>query len=61
MNFHVLPKQLSESFSISTPVGKSILAERVYQDCRIVINHKSTVVDVVQLDMVDLDVILCMD
>ncbi|KAG5572875.1 hypothetical protein H5410_062641 [Solanum commersonii] len=33
MNFDVLPEKLLEPFSVSTPVGESILADRVYRDC----------------------------
>ena len=61
MNFDVIPEQLSEPFSVSTPVGESILAKRVYRDCPIFVNHKSTVADLIELDMVDFDVILSMD
>jgi len=61
MNFDVLPEQLLEPFSVSTPVGESILPERVYRDCTIFVNHKSTMADLVELDMVDFDVILGMD
>ncbi|WMV44903.1 hypothetical protein MTR67_038288 [Solanum verrucosum] len=61
MNFDVIPEQLSEPFSVSTPVGESILAERVYRDCPISVNHKSTMADLAELDMVDFDVILGMD
>ncbi|KAH0672886.1 hypothetical protein KY284_023973 [Solanum tuberosum] len=61
MNFDVFPENLSEPFSVCTPVGESILAERVYCDCTISVNHKSTMVDLVELDMVDFDVILGMD
>ncbi|KAH0658156.1 hypothetical protein KY289_026904 [Solanum tuberosum] len=58
MNFDVIPEQLSEPFSVPTPVGESILAERVYRDCPISVNHKSTMADLIELDMVDFDVIL---
>ncbi|KAH0679012.1 hypothetical protein KY284_020097 [Solanum tuberosum] len=58
MNFDVHPEQLLEPFSVSTPVGESILAERVYRDCTISVNHKSTMANLVELDMVDFDVIL---
>ncbi|WMV10108.1 hypothetical protein MTR67_003493 [Solanum verrucosum] len=39
MNFDAIPEQLSEPFSVSTPVGESILAERLHAcyasvDCR---------------------------
>ena len=43
-----------------TPVGESILAERVYPDCHVSINYKNTMVDLVELDMVDFYVLLCM-
>ncbi|KAH0679031.1 hypothetical protein KY284_020116 [Solanum tuberosum] len=55
--FDILPERLC----VSTPVGESILAERVYRDCPVSINHKSTMADLVELDMVDFDVILGMD
>ncbi|KAH0715889.1 hypothetical protein KY284_008794 [Solanum tuberosum] len=58
MNFDVIPEQLSEPFSVSTPFGESILAERVYRDCPIFVNHKSTMADLIELDMVDFDIIL---
>ncbi|KAG5615358.1 hypothetical protein H5410_015182 [Solanum commersonii] len=35
MNFDVLPKKLCDPFSVYTPVGESILTERVYRDCTI--------------------------
>ncbi|KAH0637918.1 hypothetical protein KY289_037833 [Solanum tuberosum] len=59
--FDVLPERLYEPFCVSTLVGESILAERVYRDCLVSINHKSTMADLVELDMVDFDVILGMD
>ncbi|KAH0676229.1 hypothetical protein KY285_024030 [Solanum tuberosum] len=43
---------------VSTPVGESILAERVYRDSSISVNNKSTMVDLFELDIVDFDVIL---
>ncbi|KAG5581339.1 hypothetical protein H5410_051966 [Solanum commersonii] len=42
------------------PIGESVLAERVYRDCSISINHKSTMADLMELYMVDFDVILGM-
>ena len=41
--------------------GKSILAERVYRDFHVSINHKNTMVNLVELDMVDFDLILGME
>jgi len=59
--FDVLPEKLCEPFCVSTTVGESILAERVYRDCPVSINNKNTMADLVELDMVDFDVILGMD
>ncbi|KAH0709023.1 hypothetical protein KY284_010450 [Solanum tuberosum] len=56
--FNGIPEKLCEPLCVSTPVGESILAERVYRDCVISINHKDTMADLVELDMVDFDVIL---
>ncbi|KAH0757858.1 hypothetical protein KY290_021351 [Solanum tuberosum] len=36
----------------------NVVTERVYRDCPVSINHKSTMADLVELDMVDFDVIL---
>ncbi|KAH0693675.1 hypothetical protein KY285_020772 [Solanum tuberosum] len=54
----VLPEKLCEPFYVFTLVGESILAEQVYRDCVISINHKDTMTDLIELDMVDFDVIL---
>ncbi|KAH0679995.1 hypothetical protein KY290_022105 [Solanum tuberosum] len=59
--FDVIPEKLCEPFCVSTLVGEYILAERVYRDCVITINHKDTMADLVELDMVDFDVILGID
>ncbi|KAH0688918.1 hypothetical protein KY289_016276 [Solanum tuberosum] len=60
-NFDVLPEKLCEPFCVSTPIEESILVEQVYRDCVISINHKNTMADLIELDMVDFDVILGMD
>ena len=59
-NFEIHPEKLCEPFYVSTPVGESILAERVYRDCHVLINHKNTIADIVELAMVDFDIILGM-
>ncbi|XP_069147090.1 uncharacterized protein [Solanum lycopersicum] len=51
VNFETSPEQHSEPFSVSTPVGEPILAERVYRDCPISINHKNIMADLIELDM----------
>ncbi|XP_069154296.1 uncharacterized protein [Solanum lycopersicum] len=56
--FVIISEKLCEPFCISTPGGESILAERVYRDFPIFINHKSTMDDLVDLYIVDFDVIL---
>ncbi|KAH0695075.1 hypothetical protein KY285_022172 [Solanum tuberosum] len=50
--FDVLPERLSEPFCVSTPVGESILPERVYRDCPVSINHKSTMADLVETQVI---------
>ena len=42
MNFDVIHEKLSEPFSVSTLLHESILVDRVYRDCLISTNHKST-------------------
>ena len=62
MNFNVLPDVLIESFSIITLVGDSVVANRFYRSCPILLlPNKVTLVDLVELDMVEFDVILGMD
>ena len=59
--FEILPEKHCEPFYFYTPVGESILVERVYRDCPISINHKGTMADLVDLNMVYFDVILSME
>ena len=61
MNFDVIPEQLSEPSNGSTPVGESILSDRIYRDSLVSVNHKITMVDLLELEMVDFDGILGMD
>ena len=59
--FEILPKKLCEPSCVSTYVGKSIIVESIYRDCHVSINHKNTMDDLVELEMVDFDVILGME
>ena len=59
--FEILPEKHCELFCVSTPIGKSILAERVYHDCPVFVSHSSIVTDLIELDMVYFYVILGMD
>ena len=59
--FEILPEHLLEPFSVSTPVGESILVEKVYRNCIVSIHRRDTMDDLVELNMVDFDIILGMD
>ncbi|KAH0709324.1 hypothetical protein KY284_010751 [Solanum tuberosum] len=61
MKFDMFPDVLGKPFSVSTPVGDSIVAKRVYRGCPISLPNRITLVDLVELDMLDFDVILGMD
>ncbi|XP_070039528.1 uncharacterized protein [Nicotiana tomentosiformis] len=61
MEFGIKPKQLLEPFSVSTPVGESIVAARVYWGCVVTVRGWDTVADLFELGMVDFDVIMGMD
>ncbi|XP_070045171.1 uncharacterized protein [Nicotiana tomentosiformis] len=52
---------LSSPIYVSTHMGDSIVVDRVYQSCLVVISGFETRVDLVLLSMVDFDVILGMD
>ena len=60
MIFKIIPEQFREPFNVSTPIGESIMVERVYRDCPNFVSHKSTTTDLIELDIVDFDVILGM-
>lgn len=61
MRFDVLPDLLLDPFSISTRLGDSMMAERVYKKIPISLSHRVTLVDLVDHDMLDFDVIIGMD
>ncbi|XP_070007725.1 uncharacterized protein [Nicotiana sylvestris] len=61
MEFGKEPEQLHELFLVSTPVGESILAVRVYKSCVVTVCGRDTRVDLIELGMVDFDVIMGMD
>lgn len=46
---------------MSTPVGESVVAKRVYRNCPISLPNRIPYVDLVELDMLDLDIILGID
>ncbi|XP_070032335.1 uncharacterized protein [Nicotiana tomentosiformis] len=61
MEFGIEPEQLYEPFSISTTVGESILAVRVYMECVVTLRGRDTVADLIELRIVYFDVIMWMD
>ncbi|XP_070004651.1 uncharacterized protein [Nicotiana sylvestris] len=61
MKFGIEPDQLHEPFSTSTSVGESITATRVYRGCVVMVRGRETMVDLIELGMVNFDVIKGMD
>ncbi|XP_070004791.1 uncharacterized protein [Nicotiana sylvestris] len=61
MEFGKEPEQLHKPFLVSTPVGESILATRVYRSFTVTMCGKDTRADLIELGMVDFDVIMGMD
>ncbi|XP_070044914.1 uncharacterized protein [Nicotiana tomentosiformis] len=61
MEFGIKPEQLPEPFSVSTPVGESIMSAWVYRGCVVTVHGWDTVADLIELGMVDFDVIMGMD
>lgn len=54
-------KLLKESFVVSSPVGEYIEAKRVLRSSTISIHTCSNTSDLIKLEMIDFDVIMCMD
>ncbi|XP_070019964.1 uncharacterized protein [Nicotiana sylvestris] len=61
MGFGIEPDQLHEPFLVSTLVGESITAARVYRGCVVTVGGRDTAVDLIELGMVDFDVLMGMD
>ena len=54
--FYALPDFLIEPFSICTPMGDSVISNRAYKKCLVMLSN-----DLVELDKFDFDIILGMD
>lgn len=52
---------ISDLFSVSTPVSNSIMARRVHRSCVVSICGIETLVDQIELDILDIDIIMGMD
>lgn len=61
ISFDFEPENISETFSISTLVGDSIIDRRVYKIFVVYVFHWDTMANLIEIDMVDLDAILGMD
>ncbi|XP_069144343.1 uncharacterized protein [Solanum lycopersicum] len=59
--FDVLSNLLVEPFSVCTLMGDSVVAKTVYRKCLVMLPSRVTLVDLVEMDMLDFDVILGMD
>ncbi|XP_070041031.1 uncharacterized protein [Nicotiana tomentosiformis] len=53
--------ELIKPFEVSTLIGDPVIARRVYRDYIVVDHSRSTVADLIELDMVEFDVIMGMD
>ncbi|XP_070036657.1 uncharacterized protein [Nicotiana tomentosiformis] len=61
MEFGIELEQLPEPFSISIPVGESIVSARVYRGCVVTVHGRDTLANLIELGMIDFDVIMRMD
>ena len=55
------PSPLGELLIVATPMGNSLLTNSMYKSYEILLEGKPLMVELIELDMVDLNVILCMD
>ncbi|KAF3668757.1 hypothetical protein FXO38_00048 [Capsicum annuum] len=55
------PKSISEPILVSIPVGESVIDKKVYKNCPVIVLHRVTLADLIELEIVDSDVILGMD
>ena len=46
---------------MSCPVGELVVAKRVYRICQIIFPNRVSYVELVELDVIDFDIIFCMD
>lgn len=61
MYFGFGPKHTSDPFFVSTPVGDFVVSRKVYRGCVVYICGRETLVDLIELDMLDFDIILRID
>lgn len=61
VHFGFGPECIPDSFSVSTSVGDSVVAKRVYRGCLVSVGGREALVDLIEFDMIDFDVILGME
>lgn len=49
LNFGVSLESLFEPFLVSTPIGESVSARRVYRNCLIAVLHRVTLADLIEI------------
>ncbi|KAH0641960.1 hypothetical protein KY290_033563 [Solanum tuberosum] len=59
--FKRTPELLVKPLEVSTPIGESIIARRVYRNYIVTVCDRDTLADLVELEMVNFDVIMGMD
>ena len=59
-NFYVIPDVPKKPFSVTTPVGDFVVARRVFRRCPISLPNRITIVELIELHMVNFYVILGM-
>ena len=58
--FDVSPDVLLDVFTVSNPIGESIVANRVYRNFHVSLSDRVTYVDLVELEILNFNVIICM-
>lgn len=61
IKFDIFPDLSNEPFMVTTLVGKSVVAKRIYRYCPMMLLNRVTHVELAEVDLVDFDVILRMD
>lgn len=61
MRFYLLPNVLLDCFSVTTPIGGSILGKNVYRICSVSLSLRVTLVYLIEFYMLTFDGIFVMD
>ncbi|KAF3680008.1 hypothetical protein FXO37_03563 [Capsicum annuum] len=55
VNFEMSPEIIPEPILVCTPLGDSIVAQKVYKKCPVTVLHRVLLADLIELDIVDFD------